>query len=211
MGSNQVQLLAIPTNTNNPPIGFFPSAKNNAVRRTEWSNLDSYNKAFLHRCENLSGAKNAAVVEFNVSNIEENVTIQVIDKNGNITRQEFDTTNFSLQCFNPFAPAPLAYAEAFPAETFLLSNYPNPFNPETWIPYQLAEAADVKISLYSVNGTLIRTLALGHQSIGVYHNRSRAAHWDGRNDFGEPVASGVYFYTLTAGEFTATRKMIIQK
>ena len=98
-----------------------------------------------------------------------------------------------------------------PEETALLLNYPNPFNPETWIPYQLAEPADVSISIYAADGKLIRTLILGHQSVGIYESRSRAAYWDGRNALGEPVASGVYFYTLTAGEFTATRKMLIMK
>ena len=98
-----------------------------------------------------------------------------------------------------------------PKETALLPNYPNPFNPETWIPYQLAAPADVSIAIYSADGKLIRTLALGHQPVGIYESRSQAAYWDGRNALGEPVASGVYFYTLTAGEFTATRKMLIRK
>lgn len=98
-----------------------------------------------------------------------------------------------------------------PKATALLPNYPNPFNPETWIPYQLAEAAEVTLRLYTANGTLIRTLALGHQPIGMYHDRNHAAYWDGRNEFGEPVASGVYFYSLTAGNFTATRKMLVRK
>ena len=98
-----------------------------------------------------------------------------------------------------------------PKETSLLPNYPNPFNPETWIPYQLAEPADVTVSIYSVNGELVRRLTLGHQPVGVYTSRSRAAYWDGRNALGEPVASGVYFYTLTTGDFTATRKMLIKK
>ena len=98
-----------------------------------------------------------------------------------------------------------------PKETALLPNYPNPFNPETWIPYQLAEPAKVTLIIYAVDGTVTRTLELGHQSIGVYHDRHRAVHWDGKNELGEPVASGVYFYTLTAGEFKATRKMIVQK
>ena len=98
-----------------------------------------------------------------------------------------------------------------PKETALLANYPNPFNPETWIPYQLATPADVSIAIYAADGKLVRTLALGHQPVGIYESRSRAAYWDGRNTFGEPVASGVYFYTLTAGEFTATRKMLIRK
>ena len=98
-----------------------------------------------------------------------------------------------------------------PDETSLLRNYPNPFNPETWFPYQLSSAADVTFAIYSVNGTLVRTLSLGHQAAGVYRSKSRAAYWDGRNAFGEPVASGIYFYTLTAGTFTATGKMLIRK
>ena len=98
-----------------------------------------------------------------------------------------------------------------PQETVLLPNYPNPFNPETWIPYQLSKPAEVNISIYAVDGTLVRTLDLGHQPVGTYQGKSRAAYWDGRNAVGEPVASGVYFYTFTTGEFTATRKMLIVK
>ena len=96
-------------------------------------------------------------------------------------------------------------------ENALLANFPNPFNPETWIPYQLEKPTEVTITIYAVNGQVVRTLALGHQLAGVYQSRSRAAYWDGRNQFGEPVASGVYFYTFTAGDFTATRKMLIRK
>ena len=98
-----------------------------------------------------------------------------------------------------------------PKATALFANYPNPFNPETWIPYQLATPTDVSISIYAADGTIVRTLVLGHQSTGLYESRSRAAYWDGRNELGESVASGVYFYTLTAGDFTATRKMLIRK
>ena len=98
-----------------------------------------------------------------------------------------------------------------PKETALLANYPNPFNPETWIPYQLAAPADVTLHIHAVDGTLVRTLSLGHKATGIYQSRSRAAYWDGKNELGEPVASGVYFYTLTAGDFTATRKMLIRK
>ncbi|RKU18377.1 hypothetical protein C6501_02825 [Candidatus Poribacteria bacterium] len=98
-----------------------------------------------------------------------------------------------------------------PQKTALLANYPNPFNPETWIPYQLAKPADVTLHIYAADGKLVRTLALGHQAVGKYHDRNRAAHWDGKNDVGESVASGVYFYTLTAGDFSATRKMLIRK
>ena len=105
----------------------------------------------------------------------------------------------------------LAEIGALPEATALLPNYPNPFNPETWIPYQLLVPAEVRLSLYNVDGRLVRTLEIGHQAAGVYQSKHRAAYWDGRNDAGEKVSSGVYFYTLTAGEFTATRKLLIIK
>ena len=98
-----------------------------------------------------------------------------------------------------------------PDQTALLANYPNPFNPETWLPYQLSTAADVSLTIHAADGVVVRRLALGHQAAGIYQSRSRAAYWDGRNAVGEPVASGIYFYTLTAGDFTATRKMLIRK
>ena len=100
---------------------------------------------------------------------------------------------------------------ARPEKTQLLANYPNPFNPETWIPYALVTDTNVKITIYNTQGIVIRTLQLGQQSAGYYTNRGRAVYWDGRNAQGEPVASGIYFYTLTAGDFTATRKMLIRK
>ena len=98
-----------------------------------------------------------------------------------------------------------------PIDTALLANYPNPFNPETWIPYHLANAVDVTISIYDVNGTLIRQLDMGHQMAGYYTARSRAAYWDGRNEFGEQVATGVYFYQLQADNVSFLRKMVILK
>ena len=98
-----------------------------------------------------------------------------------------------------------------PKETALHANFPNPFNPETWIPYQLAAASEVTLTIYDMNGGTVRRLEVGHRAAGVYQSRSRAGYWDGRNERGESVASGLYFYTLTAGEFTATRKMLIRK
>ena len=98
-----------------------------------------------------------------------------------------------------------------PEKTALLANYPNPFNPETWIPYHLAVPTEVTLHIFAVNGALVRTLDLGHQHAGMYQSQSHAAYWDGRNQLGEPVASGIYFYRLTAGDFTATRKMLIMK
>ncbi|MDE0469892.1 MAG: T9SS type A sorting domain-containing protein [Candidatus Poribacteria bacterium] len=98
-----------------------------------------------------------------------------------------------------------------PIATTLLPNYPNPFNPETWIPYQLATSAAVTLTIHDIKGDIVHTLDLGEQRAGTYQNRNHAAYWDGRNTQGESVASGVYFYTLSAGDFTATRKMLIRK
>ena len=100
---------------------------------------------------------------------------------------------------------------SIPETTMLLPNYPNPFNPETWIPYHLAKDAVVTLTIYDASGSTVRELLLGHQAAGVYESRGRAVYWDGKNQIGEKVASGLYFYTLTAGDFTATRKLLIRK
>ena len=98
-----------------------------------------------------------------------------------------------------------------PKKSALLPNYPNPFNPETWIPYHLSNDTDVQIEIYNTKGGLVRRLDLGHQMAGYYTDRTKAAYWDGKNEFGEQVASGVYFYHLSAGDYSATRKMLILK
>ena len=102
-------------------------------------------------------------------------------------------------------------ASVIPEETALLPNYPNPSNPETWIPYHLANPSDVRITIYDARGTIIRHLDLGHQREGYYTSRNRAAYWDGRNAVGERVASGVYFYQLQADDLLSLRKMVILK
>ena len=102
-------------------------------------------------------------------------------------------------------------ATARPEKTQLLANYPNPFNPETWIPYELATDTTVKITIYNTQGVVIRTLELGHQSAGYYTDRDRAAYWDGRNAFGEQVASGIYFYRFETDAMSSMRKMVILK
>ena len=98
-----------------------------------------------------------------------------------------------------------------PSETELLANYPNPFNPETWIPYRLAKAAGVTLDIYDATGRLVRTIDVGFKPAAVYESRASAIYWDGRNDYGEQAASGVYFYHLSAGTYSATRKMLIMK
>ena len=98
-----------------------------------------------------------------------------------------------------------------PKETELLANYPNPFNPETWIPYRLAEDAFVILTIYDLSGQIVRKFEVGHRIASAYESRSKAIHWNGRNRLGEQVASGVYFYHLSAGDFSATRRMLILK
>ena len=102
-------------------------------------------------------------------------------------------------------------ASLTPTETLLLPNYPNPFNPETWIPYRLAEDAFVTLTIYDLSGHVVRTLDVGHRIAAFYENRSKAIYWDGRNEVGEQVASGVYFYNLSTGDYSATRKMLVVK
>ena len=105
----------------------------------------------------------------------------------------------------------LAHVELSVTKTKLLPNYPNPFNPETWIPFQLANDADVRLKIYDSNGVLIRRLNLGYRPAGFYMDKTKAVYWDGRSETGERVASGVYFYQLHAGDFTSTRRMVILK
>ena len=107
--------------------------------------------------------------------------------------------------------AALTEAPAIPKETILLPNYPNPFNPETWIPYRLAEDANVMLTIYDSNGRLVRSFDVGHRTAGLYERRDKAIYWDGKNETGEQVASGVYFYHLTTGQYSATKRMVILK
>ena len=92
-----------------------------------------------------------------------------------------------------------------------MPNYPNPFNPETWTPFELTGAANVTIRVYAQDGAIVRTLDLGHRAEGYYTGVGDAAYWDGRNESGESVASGVYVYELQAGDHRAARRMVIVK
>ena len=123
--------------------------------------------------------------------------------------QGLDLTDPKLQSGIRFLEQLLA--ALVPKETALLPNYPNPFNPETWIPYRLAEDAFVTLTIYDPRGSVVRRLNIGHQTAAIYESRSKAIYWDGRNEVGDRVASGIYFYTLTAGDYSATRKMLILK
>ena len=160
--------------------------------------------------ENYFAAATADLNYRSVVEVGDTLELVVTDTQGNIVSEKF---NFIVQ------PTHLANAVlnvtldsiGTPKQSLLLQNYPNPFNPETWIPYRLSEDSSVSLSIYDTKGTLVRSLSLGYQSAGFYQNRGRAAYWDGRNELGEPVASGIYFYQLTTPSFQQTRRMLILK
>ena len=164
--------------------------------------------------DNLDDAGNAAPAALRrMVNLMDAATLESLDRDVlqaqlQILRAESDG---SLKYQNAIALLEAFLAAIRPDETVLLANYPNPFNPETWIPYQLANAAAVRITIYDTRGVVVRRLDLGHQREGYYTSRSRAAYWDGRNNVGERVASGIYFYQLEADAVSLLRKMVILK
>jgi len=138
-----------------------------------------------------------------------NNKVVVVGQNGVVlTSEEGVTTSPSAA---PARITELERPQRLTIDTELLANYPNPFNPETWIPYRLAEAANVTLTIYDIQGTIVRRIEVGHQQPAVYVSRDKAIYFDGRNNNGEQVSSGVYFYHLKAGDFSATKKMLILK
>jgi hypothetical protein len=101
--------------------------------------------------------------------------------------------------------------DRIPEKTAVFQNYPNPFNPETWIPYQLSESGKVVVSIYDVSGRLVKRLDLGHKDAGIYVTKEKSAYWDGRNEVGEKVSSGVYFYNIESGRFSKVMKLVVIK
>ncbi len=155
-------------------------------------------------------AATADLARRSVVQVGDRIEVRVIAPDGNLESQTF---TFSVTPEN-LEDAVLSVRLdniGQPEQNRLLQNYPNPFNPETWIPYQLAEDGAVSISIYDTTGKSVRVLPLGFQSTGFYNSRTRAAYWDGRNAFGERVASGIYFYRLTTPSFHQTRRMVIVK
>ncbi|RKU20937.1 hypothetical protein C6500_07300, partial [Candidatus Poribacteria bacterium] len=137
--------------------------------------------------------------------------VSLYDDRGRIVSGPFQRTVTTSDIRNAFLSLQLNVGDVRPQDTLLAQNFPNPFNPETWIPYQLSESTQVRIDIYNVSGHLVRSLDLGWQPIGSYMTPSSAAYWDGKNAVGERVASGIYFYTLQTSDFTATRRMVILK
>ncbi len=139
------------------------------------------------------------------------IKIVVTDSNGKVVSGPFIRNITPDMIKNAVIDVQMKLGDIIPEKSALLQNYPNPFNPETWIPFHLEDASPVSIRIYNASGQLIRTIDLGYRDAGIYVSRSKAAYWDGKNEAGEKVASGIYFYSINAGKFSATRKMVIRK
>ena len=145
-----------------------------------------------------------------VVEVGDRLEVTVIDSTGEIASETIPVTVTPETVRQAFVP--ITFTDiGKPHQSMLLQNYPNPFNPETWIPFQLREPAAVVIRIYDSAGNLMRTLDVGPRAAGFYQSRTRAAYWNGRNDIGEQVSSGVYFYHFIAGNYYAIKKMIILK
>jgi steroid delta-isomerase-like uncharacterized protein len=161
-----------------------------------------------------SGYFAAAYADLNRKAIVEagdKVEVAVLDSSGKVVSGPFvhDVTLDSIR--DAVVKVQLRLGDIIPEKSALLQNYPNPFNPETWIPFHLHNEASISIRIFNLSGQLVKTLDLGHRDAGVYVSRTKAAYWDGKNEAGEEVSSGIYFYSITAGDFSATKKMIIRK
>ena len=163
-----------------------------------------------------NGDGTLATVTFEIVSIKPSTLklskVSLLNADGQQFLPQFESTDLIIEDAQAVEPNGKHYTKWGKLKTTtVFQNYPNPFNPETWIPYQLATTLVVGISIYTADGELVRRIDLGLQSAGVYVLRNRAAYWDGKNKNGEPVASGVYYYTFTAGDFSTTRKMLILK
>ena len=161
--------------------------------------------AFTHlgNTRGIGSAAELAIITLQTEDLKDTTlslrSIRLVDANGKLIPVAVKIRSLSGEAMH------------IPEKSALLPNYPNPFNPETWMPYQLAQPAHVLISIYDARGMLIRQLDLGHRAAASYISRHRAAYWDGRNRYGEKVASDVYFYRIEAGDFHAIRKMAVVK
>ncbi len=155
-------------------------------------------------------AATANLARQSVAHVGDALEVTVTDTAGEMASETFNFTVTPDVLLNAVLPVALD-SVGVPRQSVLLQNYPNPFNPETWIPYHLSEAGDVTVLIYDATGSRIRTLLLGFQPEGYYQSRSRAAHWDGRNDLGEPVSSDVYFYQLSTPSHRQVKRMVVVK
>ena len=210
--------------TNQPPVEMAPVAGlpdsawafvvnaelDDSTLRVEVVNAST--GSVLHGITNGSERVSGVWADLNrqpVIHAGDNLEVTVADTSGILGRLYYSVRSEDIR--RAFVTLSIRRSDLRPETNALHPNYPNPFNPETWIPYELAEAADVRVRIFDASGHPVRDLALGHQPAGYYLNRSRAAYWDGRNQVGESVSSGLYTVTLEAGEFTVTRRMLVVK
>ena len=139
------------------------------------------------------------------------IEFTISDSTGNIISGPFHQPVTNLDIRNAYMFVQMTVGDIRPSDTLLGQNYPNPFNPETWIPYQISNPTEVSILIYDHTGHIVKTLELGMKPVGIYVDRSQAAYWDGTNDTGESVASGLYYYSLQTRELNVTRRMVILK
>ena len=139
------------------------------------------------------------------------VEFTLVNENGTIVSGPFQRTVTTKDIQNAYLSVQMRVGDVQLKQTILAQNFPNPFNPETWIPYQLNRASNVTIQIFDISGHSVRTLNLGHQAVGSYITTGTAAYWDGKNNIGEAVSSGIYFYSLQTKDFSATRSMVILK
>ena len=152
----------------------------------------------------------AALAQRSVVEVGDLLQVRVIGPDGNVESDTFSSIVNPEDLANAVLSIRLD-GIGKPKLTRLLQNFPNPFNPETWIPYQLEKSAEITLQIYDTTGGIVRTLDLGFKGQGFYMTRTTAAYWDGRNALGERVASGIYFYQLTTSSFQQTRRLVIVK
>ena len=217
--TNQPQVsaapLARPIDTPNSAWAFVVSGQLEGVQ-----NLEGYlvtvrnlrtNDIMTNRVrDGYFAAVTADLSRQSVVRVGDALEVTVADAAGEIASEKLSFVVTPDMLANAVLPIPLE-GIGIPKQSLLLQNYPNPFNPETWIPYRLSESAPVALSIYDTTGRLVRTLSIGFQPAGFYQGRARAAYWDGRNDVGERVSSGVYFYRLSTPSFHQMKRMIILK
>ena len=215
--TNQPSVSAAPTNVRSSAWAFIASGmllETNGEKYTVIAKNLRTDAVAINTVSSEDGRFAAVWADLNRNSVVEAgdvLEIVAVDATGNQVAGPIQREITMSDIGKAFVSITLRRGSIIPAQSALLQNFPNPFNPETWIPYQLSESADVKINIFDTSGKLIRTIDLGHRQAGIYLDRSTAAFWNGRTETGEQAASGTYFYQIKSDKFTQTQKMILVK